>query len=393
MSDTAQLDPASPLQEDATGACENCGTPLQGTYCYACGQSRHNPTRHLGHAIEDVFESIWHLDGRIFRTLRDLLVPGRVAIDYLAGHRARYVAPFRLFVILSLLTFFIASLSTDIDPDTAIRLDGDSDISQAETVAEVERRRDEAIAALESRRGELAEQAPVAAAAIDTAVSAARSQADARIAELREASPATDDTPGAEVPATRGKKPGRDEEAGAWDAKANPIAIAWLPGFANDWLNTQSDRASHNVLRIRDDPERFVGDLIGAIPTTLIFLVPLFALLLKLAYLFTGRLYLEHLVVALYSHAYLLLSLLLIFVASAIRGALPAGASGLGVVFGLVEAGLWAWMPVYLLLMQRRVYRQGWPMTLLKYTVMGVLYFMLLGFGAAFLFTYVLVKM
>ena len=74
-------------------ACENCASALIGVYCHVCGQHAHSPLHHFGHALEEVFESFWHLDGRIFRTLRDLFVPGRVAADYLAGHRVRYVAP------------------------------------------------------------------------------------------------------------------------------------------------------------------------------------------------------------------------------------------------------------------------------------------------------------
>ena len=41
-------------------------------------------------------------------------------------------------------------------------------------------------------------------------------------------------------------------------------------------------------------------------------------------------------------------------------------------------------MPLYLLLMQKRVYGQGWIMTLLKYLVLGICYLVLLSFGAAF---------
>jgi hypothetical protein len=38
-------------------------------------------------------------------------------------------------------------------------------------------------------------------------------------------------------------------------------------------------------------------------------------------------------------------------------------------------------MPVYLLIMQKRVYAQGWPMTLLKYGVLGICYTVLLSFA------------
>ena len=73
----------------ASAPCDNCATVLQGGYCHVCGQRAHSPLQHVGHAIEEVFESFWHLDGRIFGTLRDLFVPGRVAAGYLAGFQRR----------------------------------------------------------------------------------------------------------------------------------------------------------------------------------------------------------------------------------------------------------------------------------------------------------------
>lgn len=94
--------------------CANCATALQGAYCHVCGQQGHNPLRSLRHAVEDVFESFWHLDGRVFRTLRDLLVPGRVACNYLDGQRVRYIPPLRLFVILTVITFFVGRLVTSL---------------------------------------------------------------------------------------------------------------------------------------------------------------------------------------------------------------------------------------------------------------------------------------
>jgi hypothetical protein len=39
---------------------------------------------------------------------------------------------------------------------------------------------------------------------------------------------------------------------------------------------------------------------------------------------------------------------------------------------------LMLWMPVYLLLMQKRIYHQGWPMTVIKYWFVGWSYFWLL---------------
>ena len=130
--------------------CEDCDAALQGEFCHQCGQSMHNPIRHAGHAIEEFFEAFWHLDGRVFRTLRDLMSPGRVANNYLAGHRQRYIAPLRLFVVRSLLTFFIGAATVHFDETSVVDVDDSvGRFEQATTVAEVERMRDELTAELQ----------------------------------------------------------------------------------------------------------------------------------------------------------------------------------------------------------------------------------------------------
>jgi hypothetical protein len=100
-------------------------------------------------------------------------------------------------------------------------------------------------------------------------------------------------------------------------------------------------------------------------------------------YVFKRRLYMEHLIVALPSHAFLCLSLLLLFLTMALRDWLAPASGAVRSLLGLVEVALFAWMPIYLLLMQKRVYGQGWIMTLVKYAVLGFSYTILLSLGAA----------
>ncbi len=206
---------------------------------------------------------------------------------------------------------------------------------------------------------------------------AVRAQADDRIRRLREAEQTGQPPPPPNV--TR-----LSFGDGDWDAEKNPIAINWLPGFANDWLNEQALRVQKNIPRLREDPDLFKDAMLGAVPSTLFVLLPLFALMLKVLYLFKRRLYMEHLIVALHSHAFLCLAVLLLFVLMALTHWLAPDGGALAVVFHLLEAAIWIWMPLYLLLMQKRVYAQGWPMTLLKYSVLGWCYMVLLSFGAAF---------
>lgn len=285
--------------------CALCAAPLHGGFCHRCGQCVHNPIRHAGHAIEALFESLWHLDGRVFRTLRDLLVPARVACGYLAGHRARYIAPLRLFVILSVLTFFVGQMTVDFGND-AIQIDGsDESIAAAGTVAEVERRRGAELARL-ARARESVGPLPMVDSSMQAAQDEVREEAATRIAELQTGT--TTATTGR--PADADGPTIRFGTAEPWDRRTNPVALRWLPAAANDWLNQKIDRALTNAPRLEKDEDLRRQIVLGSVPTALFVLMPLFALLLKLAYIGSGRLYLEHLVGALYSHAALLLALL-----------------------------------------------------------------------------------
>lgn len=361
----------------APAQCANCAAPLQGDFCHRCGQSVHNPIRHAGHAIEELFESLWHLDSRVFRTLRDLLVPARVACGYLAGHRARYIAPLRLFVVLSVLTFFVGQMTVDFGND-AIQIEGsDESIATAGSVAEVERRRDAALARL-ARARESVGPLPVVASSMQAAQDEVREQAEVRIAELQsDPAPEASEPPGdADGPKLRfgGGEP--------WNAQTNPVALRWLPAAANDWLNHKIDRALTNAPRLERDEDLRRQIVLGSVPTALFMLMPVFALLLKLAYIGSGRLYLEHLVVALYSHAALLLALLGIFLLVGLEQAVMPHAPGIARLFGWLEGALWWAMPVYLLIMQKRIYAQGWGVTVLKYGALGSVYLVLVTFAA-----------
>jgi hypothetical protein len=388
MSESASNDSPSVATTDY-GACGNCGTPLLGPHCYACGQPVKGLVRHFTSIIGDFLDSVFNFDARTPRTLWPLFVrPGFLTGEYFAGRRVRYVSPVRLFFFLAIVTFLIARFVVSFG-DNAIHFNGDGNdaIGRAATIAEVEKQRDLAVAELRKARKEL-EGTPAIGAnpGLIAAETTIRKRADDRIAELREAEKSGKPPP---VDADADKDTDDDEfdiafNGRTWDPKTNPVEVTWLPGFANDWLNAQVGRTKKNIARIREDKELFKDALLGAVPSTLFVLLPVFALMLKVFYLFKRRLYMEHLIVALHSHAFLCLALLLMFVTMALQRWLAPQDGFLHALFNLIEAALWTWMPVYLLLMQKRVYGQGWIMTLLKYSVLGICYLVLLSFGAAF---------
>ena len=375
MTDPSAIGADATVDTVAPGAtCQNCGAPLLGPHCYRCGQPVTGLVRHFTSIIGDFFDTVLNIDARVFRTLWPLFSkPGYLSCEYFAGRRVRYVSPVRLFVFLSILTFFIARLTLSVSGD-AISFNDDA-VANATTVAQVEAVRDKALARLTKTRAQTRDVAGVDAG-LATAQQAVRDKAQRRIEELRAA-------------AARGEPPPMPkpnitffDNPRAWDAKTNPLTFQWLPAFANRWINAQIAHASSNVSRMQQDPTLFKDAVLGAVPSTLFVLLPVFALMLKVLYLFKRRLYMEHLIVALHSHAFLCLTLLLVFLSMALRDAIGPGA--LHGLLGWVEGLLFAWMPIYLLRMQKHVYGQGWTMTLLKYCVLGFSYVMLLSFGAVF---------
>jgi len=92
--------------------CANCATPLSGPWCYACGQAGEDFHRSILRLLGEVVEGLLHIDGRLWRTLPDLLIrPGRLTRSYLEGHRAPQIPPLRLFLVVLLGIFLIGGLT------------------------------------------------------------------------------------------------------------------------------------------------------------------------------------------------------------------------------------------------------------------------------------------
>jgi hypothetical protein len=91
--------------------CANCGTPLAGEFCHACGQKRFvESDRRFGHLLHQFLASATDLDGRFWRTLRALLFqPGLLSHEYFEGRRARWLSPVSLFLAVSVV-YFVAPL-------------------------------------------------------------------------------------------------------------------------------------------------------------------------------------------------------------------------------------------------------------------------------------------
>lgn len=89
----------------------NCGAALTGPFCAACGQHAHESARSLGALFHDAWHVVTHIDSRFWRTMYLLLLrPGQLTLEYFAERRARYLPPVRVYLVISLLFFTLASL-------------------------------------------------------------------------------------------------------------------------------------------------------------------------------------------------------------------------------------------------------------------------------------------
>ncbi len=88
--------------------CQNCGYRDKGNFCSNCGQSFAELNRPIKDILAEVGDIV-NLDSRIFRSIPPFLFkPGFLTREYLAGKRKKYMSPFRLYLLLSLLFFFLA---------------------------------------------------------------------------------------------------------------------------------------------------------------------------------------------------------------------------------------------------------------------------------------------
>ena len=367
------VEPTSPEPR----ACQNCGTPMRGEYCHACGQPIKGMIRPLSSMLHDVADTILNIDSRIFRTLGPLyLRPGYLSNEYFAGRRVRYVTPFRLYFFLSVIAFFAAQFAlSDINMNNAVISDGAQEIGAAQTPEEVEKARDDVIAKFKKLTGP-------AAGGAEQAIKNVNRKAENRLAHLHRVAEAKAKGEPAPIDKSEDSNDLSFNDI-PWDAQKNPLRVAWLPMFANDRLNGAIGHIKDNLPRIRKDPKPFLLGAFGMLAQVLFVLMPLFALLLKVFYIFKRRLYMEHLIVALHSHAFVFLSMLLLTLTGLARAWAVEAAPALAPLLRLLMIGMFVWLPVYLFLMQKKVYRQGWFFTTLKFGAIGICYTVMISLGIA----------
>ena len=180
-----------------------------------------------------------------------------------------------------------------------------------------------------------------------------------------------------------------EEVSASTDDEEDPLAptLAFVESinlpFFDEQTNTNLRRAmgaqaETNINSMIEDPSEFFRGYLEYITVFILLMIPLLALIQKLIYIRSGHFYVEHLVLTLHNHAFIIF---IVFVNSLIDLVNGSRIPIISSAFGYLGAAIYIWMWVYLFLSLKNYFQQGYGITLLKYLTTTILYGFTLGFG------------
>jgi hypothetical protein len=336
--------------------CENCGAPLSGPYCGQCGQPAIDYRRSFGHVLVDVLNEFLNWDSKFFATIGLLIVkPWRLTNEFVAGHRVRYVHPLRLYLLASILFFFAVNYGTrglNFEPDKL----GPKDRAELEADLKRENLPPEAREKLETLFRD-SSPPPAPSSLTDTA------------------SPATEPSPSTTTPSAT-PAPGTDKQRREYgkigerpfvvfdseEKKSSTPFERWIEGRAKEKMGEHGTKMG-----------LFITTLFHNLPYMMLCCIPLFAFVLKVLYIRRHVFYIDHLIYALHIHTFAYTGIMLIVLATiGLNRVIP------GSIAGWIIALLWIAFVVQIFLSIRRVYRQGWFISIFKFFFGGLAYLIVL---------------
>lgn len=319
--------------------CANCGTALNGPYCSNCGQKASDYHRPVWWIFGEFLDSVFNYDSRTFRTIWLLFAePGEFTRRYNEGKRASLLPPFRLFVVATVV-FFLTLQLTDIAM-VAFKMKTVSLADLPPAAAEALKKRNEKNAVT------ISDDKQQAVVTMDFFVPADQLEHVTLTPEQRRTVFSSDDALKAEA------------------KNATPDEVGWL-----NWIQTKAKRVQEGYERALADPMKLNGPLNVWLPRLMLFLVPIFALLLAVVHWWPRVYFIEHLVFSTHIHTVVFVALSLL--------ALSAAILGNSVFMGAV----WLILAIYLWMAMYRVYGRSWWLTSIKFLALLMVYSVVLSVG------------
>jgi hypothetical protein len=315
--------------------CANCQTVLIGPHCHECGQLAEDFHKSIWKLTIEAIESLLHLDGRMFRTLPNLLRrPGKLTRDYLDGKRASQVQPFRMFLVILLIAFFVGHAA--MKAGEARRHEAEAAHGPAATATTSVNGRvvRPSAAALEEFRQDVLNDPSLTEAEKKTQIAAAEGDWVAFSRSL-----------GADV--------AEKAKTNAADAPKMDVDDAQKLRNIEHWFQTR-------LAEVRDDPARFYLILEIWAHRVAILALPVSALMLTVLFIFNRRFYVfDHVIFSMHSLSFQLLLLIAIM--------------GLSIFIGPIAWWLLWLAPVHLFVHMKGTYQRSVFGTLVRMSALFVL--------------------
>ena len=112
-----------PLRKDKT--CLNCRYVVENRFCSNCGQENTDTRKTFHHLFIHFFADLTHYENAFWKTIKNLLFkPATLTRAYLSGKRLSYLAPVRLYIFISFITFFLITVFPNRDSTSSNSNDG-----------------------------------------------------------------------------------------------------------------------------------------------------------------------------------------------------------------------------------------------------------------------------
>jgi hypothetical protein len=125
----------NPLRKDKT--CLNCRYVVENRFCPNCGQENINIRKSFHQLFIHFFEDLTHYENAFWKTIGHLLLkPATLTKEYLSGKRLSYLAPIRLYIFISFITFFLIGIFPDQELDINLKQKQTTDIKINELISQ-----------------------------------------------------------------------------------------------------------------------------------------------------------------------------------------------------------------------------------------------------------------
>jgi hypothetical protein len=274
--------------------CLNCGATLQGKFCHVCGQENLEMKETFGHMMNHAISDYFHFDYQFFHTLKPLILqPGKLTNEYMSGHRAAYLHPVKMYIFISVVYFLLLFQNASDERMKAID-QGKKPVNAAKI--------------LDSVSKEIAKDTTMNSLEKSIVLNSIKKNGNVTIGKNGDVNVAVGN-PGTftlfDDPATRNdtsyqqylnqqKKIPESQRDGLFMREVHKKSISYKQKYGSRAKEVFWEEFKHNV------------------PKMMFVMLPLFALILKIAFSKNHKLYVEHMIYSFHLHCFLFLFLAII---------------------------------------------------------------------------------